>query len=44
MKVPPSTQAAETARAYSGPTVATTTVVSSGPTTKISSIITESSA
>ena len=44
MKVPPSTQAAEIASAYWGPTVATVTVVSSGPVTKISSISTESSA
>ena len=41
---PAMAQAADTISAYWAPTVATTTVVTSGPVTKISSIITESSA
>ncbi len=43
-EVPSSTQPADTISAYWGPTVATTSVVSSGPITKTISIITESSA
>ncbi len=42
--MPETAQPADTISAYCGPTVATTAVVSSGPTMKISSISTESSA